>query len=407
MAVYDNMLQTTTAGLRHSTIEEYIERTLLENLMPAMPHSMDAQIRKLPQHAGTKHIKFRKFNPMPVITTPLAEGVTPDGDSLSMTAFTAMPKPYGNYISMTDELNYYMIDDMTKEAAKLLRDQAALSLDTISRDALHTGMNVQYAGGKASRAALTSTDVISYAEIKKVVRTLKNNLCKPYGDGYYHAIVHPNVVHDLTSDPMWVDIAKYQDKQRVAENELGIIYKVKFFESTNAKVYTTPAKLIGTNKNGIAELTNLAVTDFVADTRTGKFTANLTEDQARAITGQMVSVTVDSTVIPMCIERVDVINKTIRFRWAPSGVGTSFTVAPYGTGSIDVYGTLISGQNAYGSVELEGGGKNIEVIVKEPGSSGSLDPLNQRGTIGWKVKGFGTFILQDDFLVRLETAASA
>ena len=407
MAVYDNMLHTTSSGLRHSTIEEFVERTLLENLQPAMPHSMDAQVRKLPQHAGTKHIKFRKFNPMPVVLTPLAEGVTPDGDSLSMTAFTAMPKPYGNYIAMTDELNYYMIDDMWKEAAKLLRDQAALSLDTISRDALHAGMNVQYANGKSSRAELTAADVISYQEIKKVVRTLKNNLCKPYSDGYYHAIVHPNVVHDLTSDPMWVDIAKYQDKQRVAENELGIIYEVKFFESTNAKVYTTPAGLIETNKNGIATLADLAVTDFDADTRTGSFTVALTEDQARAITGKMVSATVSGTVYTLCIERVDVVNKKIRFRWAPAGIGTSFTVEPYGGGTVDVYGTLISGQNAYGSVELEGGGKNVEVIVKEPGSSGSLDPLNQRGTVGWKVKGFGTFILQDDFLVRLETAASA
>lgn len=409
MAVYDNIQKTTSAGLRPSVLEEFIERTLLENMKPAMVHSMDAQKRTLPLNNG-KRVKFRKFDPMPAITAPLAEGVTPEGQNLNMTSFTAMVKPYGGYVTMTDELNLYQIDNISKEAATLLSDQAALTLDTVARDQLNTGLNVQYVNNKTSRAALTTSDILNYNEIKKAVRTLKRNNVKPCGDGYYHAIVHPDVVHDLTSDTMWVDVAKYQDKAAVQQNELGTIYKVKFFESTNAKTFEAQTALFE-GGNNIAAVTNLAVKNYVHETRTGDFSTTLTEDQARALTGKMGAVIVSDVAHPVCIERIDVPNKKVTLRWDDAALVTTaagFTIAAYGgaTSGDPVYSTLIYGADAFGSVELAGGG-NVQVIVKEPGSSGSDDPLNQRGSIGWKVNGFTTVILQDDFIVRVESGASA
>ena len=52
------------------------------------------------------------------------------------------------------------------------------------------------------------------------------------------------------------------------------------------------------------------------------------------------------------------------------------------TGTLPVYSTLIFGKNAYGVTEVEGGG--MEVIVKQKGSAGTADPLNQRSSVGWK-----------------------
>ena len=424
MAVYDHIHKTTTAGLRPSVVEEFIERTLLENMKPAMVHAMDAQKRTLPLNNG-KRVKFRKFDPMPAITTPLAEGVTPDGQSLNMTSFTAMVKPYGGYIEVTDEVDLYLIDNVTKEAANLLADQAALSLDTIARDALNAGVNVQYVGSASvvnptKRSQIDATCILNYAEIKKAVRTLKRNNVKPCSDGYYHAIVHPDVVHDLTSDAMWVDVAKYQDKTHVQQNELGTIYKVKFFESTNAKIFKPKTYLFGTTSSLAASATYDAANKAITYSSTA-----ITPDIARELTGQMVNIskTVSNTetLYPACIERIDVDNKKVYLRWDPSAdaadaatwtTTNSLTIKPYGGGKTaggvtqDVYSTLVYGADAFGSIELAGGG-NVEVISKPAGSSGSDDPLNQRGTLGWKVKGFCAVILQDDFIIRLESAASA
>jgi N4-gp56 family major capsid protein len=401
-----NTNYTYSPGVAPAVIE-YYERALLENMQPEMVHNMDAQKRTLPLNNG-KTVQFRRFSPFPAITTPLAEGVTPDGQTLEETAFRAMVKGYGGYVTMTDEMQWYMLDNMHQETVKLLADQAALSLDTIARNALCTGLNVQCAGGRTNRAAITAADILTYDEIKKAVRTLKRNNVKPCGDGFYHAIVHPDVVHDLTASTMWVDVAKYQDKTAVQRYELGTIYKVKFFESTNAMVYPTTAE---TNlldaANDWAAIATLSVTGLDAATRKAKYTANVTADQARALTGKMVTGTFASTDYPMCIEHIDYANKVITFRWVQDGVSGSGTIKPAGVGTVPVYATLIYGANAYGSVELGGTGRNVQIIVKEPGSSGSLDPLNQRGTIAWRVNGFCTAILQDDFIVRVESAATA
>ena len=409
MAVFDNLNKTYSPGVAPSVVE-YYERSLLENMKPEMVHNRDAQKRTLPEHNG-KTVKFRRFTPFAAITEPLAEGVTPAGQTLTETAFTAMVKPYGGHVELTDEINFYLLDNMHQETAKLLADQAALSLDTISRNALNAGMNVQYANSKTSRGALASTDKLTFAEIKTAVRNLKRKNVKPFADGFYHAIVHPDVVHDLTADTMWVDVAKYQDKVKTERYELGTIYKVKFFESTNAMVFKAQTYIYGTK-------TSLTATAFDAATKCMTVSDSISEDDARAMTGLLVNVQITksgaNSVTPMCIERVDATNKKVYFRWVPAST-TDWTttnalkIVPYGGGAsgADVYSTLIYGENAFGTIELGGTGRNVQIIINAPGSSGALDPLAQRGTIAWKVKGFCTVILQDDFIVRLESGATA
>ena len=402
-----NLNKTTSPGVAPGVVE-YYERALLENMQPEMLHNMDAQKRTLPLNNG-KTVQFRKFSPFAAITKPLEEGVTPDGQTLTETAFRAMVKPYGGYVAISDEMQWYMLDNIHQETAKLLADQAALSLDTISRDALNAGLNVQYVG-QTSRAAITASNILTYAEIKKAVRTLKRNNVKPFADGFYHAIVHPDVVHDLTSDTMWVDVTKYQDKGQVNQYELGTIYKVKFFESTNAKVFEDQSYLFGTTASVTA--TAYDSTNYVLTFASSTFT----DDVARELTGKLVyfSKTISDTETKFlaCIERIDVAAQKVYLRYDPQpGTLTSATIAlkPCGGGasSAKVYSTIVYGPNAYGSVELGGTGRNVQVIVKEPGSSGSLDPLNQRGTLGWRVNGFCSVILQDDFIVRIESGATA
>jgi len=77
------------------------------------------------------------------------------------------------------------------------------------------------------------------------------------------------------------------------------------------------------------------------------------------------------------------------------------------TSSIDVYGTLILGEGAYGVVDVEsqGAGKP-ELIIKARGSAGTADPLDQISSIGWKCF-FTAVRLQELAAVRIESAATA
>ena len=65
-----------------------------------------------------------------------------------------------------------------------------------------------------------------------------------------------------------------------------------------------------------------------------------------------------------------------------------------------VFGTLVFGEGAYGTTDIAGGG--METIVKQKGSAGTADPLDQRSSVGWK--GLKTAeLLVEQYLVRVES----
>lgn len=66
--------------------------------------------------------------------------------------------------------------------------------------------------------------------------------------------------------------------------------------------------------------------------------------------------------------------------------------------STPVYSSFMLGQEAYGVVRL--GAKEAEFIVKPLGSSGTADPVNQRGTVGYKYP-FATRILNDNWITQI------
>ena len=74
-----------------------------------------------------------------------------------------------------------------------------------------------------------------------------------------------------------------------------------------------------------------------------------------------------------------------------------------GASGVDVYSTLILGADAYGVTEITGGG--LEHIVKQLGSAGTADPLNQRATAGWKATKTAERLVEQ-YMVRIETAST-
>lgn len=76
-----------------------------------------------------------------------------------------------------------------------------------------------------------------------------------------------------------------------------------------------------------------------------------------------------------------------------------------GTGcpsGLAVFATLFLGKDAYGTTEISGGG--METIVKQKGSAGTADPLDQRSSVGWKAMKTAE-ILIPQYLVRVESCS--
>ena len=408
-----------SAGLAPTMLEAYLQRRALENVMPELGYLNDAEMIEQPMNSASKHVRMFRYTELPAIDVPLSEGVTPDPQSLTETAFSVMTKQYGGYMDYTDEIDLWHIDKKTQAMSDRLNRQARLTIDNVGRDAICAGLNVMFPSGVSARSAITASNVITYDLIKKAVRNLKRKGAQPFADGFFHAKIDHDTYYDISQDSHWINVATYQNDRRVQKYELGTIYNVKFFAVDNGKVFSDQSYLYGSTANLTAAAT------FDATNRIMTIAETMTEDVARQLTGKLVYVKRDGTgsldkVTMMCIERIwpsGTANQTkILFRWVPASSETdNWTTAKHcgiyptgGGNSVDVHATIIYGQKAFGCVTLGSKSKpNFRIIVKPLGSAGTSDPLDQRGTIAWKVPFFAAAVLQDDFIVRIEHGVSA
>ena len=308
LQVFANQVQTTLLSGLSAENKTFYDMTLLAEAQAALVHDQFAQKRPIPMNGG-KTIEFRKFASLPKATTPLTEGVTPDGKSLNVTAITATVAQYGDYITQSDVLELTSIDNTIVEATKILGRQAGLTLDTVTRNVLQSGTNVTYCPKSSgdevtSRSGLDATCQLTVKVVQQVVAKLKGQNA-PTINGKYVAIIHPYVAYSLMRDPEWIDAHKYAQPDNLFTGEIGEIAGVRFVETTEAKVY----------EGG-------------------------------------------------------------------------------------VFGTLIMGANAYGVTEITGGG--LQTIIKQKGSAGTADPLDQRSSIGWKAIKTAELLIPN-YLVRVES----
>lgn len=230
-------------------MKTYYDNRLIDLAQPLLVHDQFGQKRPIPRNSG-KTIEFRKFAPLAKATTELTEGVTPDGKKLSVSAITATVKQYGDYVTISDQVDLLTIDPVLTQAQRILANQAGLTLDTITRDILVTGTNVQYAEGQVNARAdlvggdsdATKNHYMTVRAVKMAVRDLKVQNTPMY-DGSYVGIIHPDVSFDLTEDPDWKYPHQYVDTENIYNNEIGKIAGVRFVETSEAK------KIINAGKN--------------------------------------------------------------------------------------------------------------------------------------------------------------
>jgi N4-gp56 family major capsid protein len=237
-------------------VNNFYDKTLLVRATPLLVHDRWAQVRDLPQNAGTKIIKFRRYASLPKAITPLQEGVTPIGSTLSVSNITATVEQFGAYVTFSDVVSFTSQDATLTETAELLGENSGETFDTIIRDVMHLGTSVSYGGtAHLSVATQAAGDVITEALIKAAVLTLKTNKARKVtrmvspDTGYattplkacYIGIVHPAIsflFKNATNFPGFLSVEKYANKADVMDGEIGCIDEVRFIETTEAKVYT-------------------------------------------------------------------------------------------------------------------------------------------------------------------------
>jgi N4-gp56 family major capsid protein len=235
-------MATTTQTYGNLTAEQktFYDRTLLSRLLPNLTFLKYGQKRPMPKNEGDT-INFRRFNSLDVPAASLTEGVTPDGTTLSITAVTATVAQEGNWVRLSDKISMVGIDPVLTESAALMGENAAKTLETRCADVIFKGTSQQFAGGAASAAAIAAGKVVNSEEIKKAVRTLRNNNAEPLEGGYYIGFCDPSVAYDLQNDSLWQDISKYNGAENIMKGEIGRIHGVRFILTTMCPTDATTA----------------------------------------------------------------------------------------------------------------------------------------------------------------------
>ena len=404
--LFDGNTNTTLDAGLSDEMKTYYSMRLINLAEPELIHDQFGQKHPIPKNSG-KTIEFRKYDSLPKALVPLTEGVTPAGQKLSMGVIRATIKQYGGYIELSDILELTAIDNNLVQATRLLASQAGRTSDTITREVLAGGTNVVYAGGAKDRSELVGGDAteannkyLSVDDIRKAVRALKVMNAQKI-NGYFAGIIHPDTAYDLMSDKKWVDVKTYSDPDGIYEGEIGKIEGVRFVETTEAKIFHAPDLVI-------ADGSNAAVRDLTVKSASGKVitvTEALSTNQAAALTGR--EILVGSELMEVASAAAGAAGAaTITVKESPATTPAASTVIYPGEGGAkgrDVYSTLIVGADAYGVTELEGGG--LQHIVKQLGSSGTADPLNQRATAGWKLSKVAERLVEQ-YMVRIESAST-
>ena len=235
---------TTGASGMSAEMKTFYEKRLIDQAEPALVHDQFGDPYPIPANGG-KNIEFRKYDSLPKATTPLTEGVTPDGQTMNVSTVTAEVKQYGGWVPITDTLQLTAIDNNIVQATKIIASQAGRTLDTIVRDVLAGSTNVIYApkigeGGAetpvTSRATLDATCQLTSDLIARAATQLKAMNADPIGTSFV-GIIHPYVAYELRRDPDWIDVHKYAQPDEIYNGEIGTLHGVRFVETSEAKIW--------------------------------------------------------------------------------------------------------------------------------------------------------------------------
>lgn len=320
-----------------AVVQTFFNRNLLRVALPKTVHMRVFARKPLPQK-NSKTMIFRRLPLFGLATTPLVEGVTPAGGTVSHTEIQVSVQQWGDYRVVSDLVRATTDHPILRNISTRQGQQSAQTIDTLCANVAVAGTQVLRGNNEATRAALTTTThKMSIPLLQRALRLLDQNNAPKYTEmiaastkvstfpirAAYWLITHPDIVFTIDQLAGFISVEEYASSGPVLEAEIGAWKNMRILATTLATVYR-------------------------------------------------------------------------------GGGGTASGDVQSTGGLADVYISLLVGEDSLAAVPLEG--MSMEQIVHTLGSAGAADPLDQRGTMGWKHTG-ARIITDDTTMVRLETTA--
>lgn len=252
-------------------VAAYAVVRMLKRALPLLVFEKFGQTYALPTNS-TQTAKFRRYFLSgatgsagsgtgdfytPLATTPLVEGVTPEGRSLANQDYTVQLAQYGDYITITDVVMDTHTDNVLAEATDILGENAAETVETLRYNVLKAGTNVFYAGQVAGRSSVASS--ITLDDQRRITTALNRQNAKKITsvvgstpdfntksvEAAYVCVVHPDLETDIRDMAGFKPVADYGPHTTPWEGEIGSVEQVRYVATTVAKPFADAGAAVG------------------------------------------------------------------------------------------------------------------------------------------------------------------
>jgi len=230
-------MATTTTGLT-APMQLFYDRVFLTRAMLELRHDFGAQVRPVPMNAG-KSIVWNRFTPLAIVTTALTEATNPSATDMTATNVSATLAEYGAFTTVSSLYSMTSIETGLKEHIEVHGQNAGESIDQLIRTELATNATAAAAQFPSGAAAVSNfstihtTDTLTGLEIRRAVRTLKNNKGQKFDNGMYRGIIGPSTSMDLMGNSEWLDAHRYTTSDAIERGVVGKLHGVEFVETNN------------------------------------------------------------------------------------------------------------------------------------------------------------------------------
>ena len=321
-------------------INVMFQQQLLRNARARAPYFAGTVKSSIQKSGGTATCKWRRIENLTPTVTALSELTATaaymqgrDSSAASFTDVTATVSKYGQFYILNEEADVFNFNGQTAKLVETLSISAGRSLNQLQRNVGEDNATLVRVGNVASDGLVATA--ITLASIKKVINTLEKNSA-------------------MTFTPM---------------------------STGSPNTGTTPV---------LPAYWGLTHPDVAVDIAglTGFKSVETYAGQVDTVMGEFGTITVAG-------QAVRFVSSEDAGRDASAGVATGVTGLNFTSANVDLYTTLIYGQDAIGSVGLgqehtdgiyrAGDSQGaVELIVKGLGTGGTSDPYNEVMTLAWK-----------------------
>lgn len=354
-----------------------------------------AEASPIEEKAGA--LVLRRWTPLQAHTTPLAEGEPPKTDKGAVAKYEMRAYQYGRYMEFSDRVDFQMVDPVVAMYAKEYSIVAIETLDLLAREALMANCTKHFAGsGDVVNGEVMAAydfadlddqeleDVLALAkprldDLRKVTMVMKRNWVKPRQNGNFHVICSPEFTFDMVDDPR---VEKYMTINQTTKtmydgSVLVPMFGLEFYETD--LVPKDSRFMDGSTEKylKITPGTGSDPTTLVATAAPSAYTGYLYDGNAPANTYNATNT-----------------------RLLNTGMETSYVEGfkVDGEGEAKFHHIFVLGDKALYRTGLKGE-DSAKMYTKPLGSSGVLDPIDQRQSIGFKINSVGFAVIDSAAVV--------